>query len=327
MGLLDNKNFRMSVDRNPYAQSPTMTPEEYKAAMIDANTPARFKPENKNRSFFSPSLVPGEGTYTDPYTGMQRKQGSNIDFLKTGDEIQTLRKEALAKEKAFAASGDTVQSTLPDKGESLLPDPKLEGKSFKDKLNSVADKIFNMQSNNPEAYASMLSGLDLYSRSQTQDFATAMLGNNKFNADQASALLQSNKKAMEMKILEANYNKGLQPESASTSEIEVAKGLVKGKVDKDNVDSIANYIAGDAKVLMQSIPGLTYNQAAVIAFQQAQQSGILKEDNAFFRKKLEFNPDADISKSATLKQLQELNPGLSEEAIRKQAKIEGVTIR
>jgi len=184
-----------------------------------------------------------------------------------------------------------------------------------------------MQTKDPERYARMMSGLDLYSRSQTQDLATALLGNNKFNKDQASALLQSNKKAMEMKILEANYNKGLQPESASTSEIEVAKGLVKGKVDKDNVDSIANYIAGDAKVLMQAIPGLTYNQAAVIAFQQAQQSGILKEDNAFFRKKLEFNPDADISKSATLKQLQELNPGLSEEAIRKQAKIEGVTIR
>ena len=172
-----------------------------------------------------------------------------------------------------------------------------------------------------------MSGIDLYNRSQTQDLATALLGNNKFNKDQAAALMLSNKNAMQMKVLEASYAKSLQPESASTSEIEVAKGLVKGKVDKDNVDSIANYIAGDAKVLMQSIPGLTYNQAAVIAFQQAQQSGILKEDNAFFRKKLEFNPDADVIKSYTLKQLQDANPGLSEEAIRKQAKADGVTIR
>jgi len=326
MGLLDNNNFRMSVDRNPYAQSPTMTPEEYKAAMIDANTPARFKPENKNRSFFSPSLVPGEGTYTDPYTGMQRKQGSNIDFLKTGDEIQTLRKEALAKEKAFTASGATVQSTLPDKGESLLPDPKLEGKSFMNKLQSGLDKIFNMQTDNPEAYAKMMSGIDLYNRSQTQDLATALLGNNKFNKDQAAALMLSNKNAMQMKVLEASYAKSLQPEAASKSEIEVAKGVVGGKVDKDDVDSIANYIAGDAKVLMQSIPGLAYNQAVVIAFQQAQQSGILKE-KGFFRKKLEFNPNAAVIKSYTLKQLQDANPGLSEEAIRKQAKADGVTIR
>ena len=235
--------------------------------------------------------------------------------------------ESQAREQAYNQDTTSISDKQRTESQSLLPEATVTGKSFKDQLNSVADKIFNMQSNDPEGYAAMLSGLDLYSRSQTQDFATAMLGNNKFNADQASALLQSNKKAMEMKILEANYNKGLQPESASTSEIEVAKGLVKGKVDKDNVDSIANYIAGDAKVLMQSIPGLTYNQAAVIAFQQAQQSGILKEDNAFFKKKLEFNPDADVLKIYTLKQLQDANPGVSEEAIRKQAKADGVTIR
>ena len=287
MGLLDNNNFRMSVDRNPYAQSPTMTPKEYKAAMIDANTPARFKPENKNRSFFSPSLVPGEGTYTDPYTGMQRKQGSNIDFLKTGDEIQTLRKEALAKEKAFAESGGTVQSTLPDKTESLLPDPKLEGKSFKDKLNSVADKIFNMQSNNPEAYASMLSGLDLYSRSQTQDFATAMLGNNKFNQDQAAALMISNKNAMQMRVAELSYSKSLADASKidmpSEELTKLAQSRLKNEFDiKDENQGYA--LASKAMKELQKNPGLTQPEALTLAIMRAVENGELKSGKGKFGK-------------------------------------------
>ena len=297
-------------------------------------TPMGSKAANRTEPFTmggilqrDPNLSFGQGVQDFKQSFQPTEGFAPLGSAKYQSNLEAARAKRIADTKPESTESISDKQKTETETESLLPKATVTGKSFKDKLNSVADKIFNMQSNNPEAYASMLSGLDLYSRSQTQDFATAMLGNNKFNADQASALLQSNKKAMEMKILEANYNKGLQPESASTSEIEVAKGLVKGKVDKDNVDSIANYIAGDAKVLMQSIPGLTYNQAAVIAFQQAQQSGILKEDNAFFKKKLEFNPDADVLKIYTLKQLQDANPGVSEEAIRKQAKADGVTIR
>ena len=235
-----------------------------------------------------------------------------------------------AREQAYGQDTTSISDKQRTESQSLLPEATVTGKSFKDKLNAVADKIFNMQSNDPEGYAAMLSGLDLYSRSQTQDFATAMLGNNKYNKDQAAALMQANmnattQKLNEMKVLKAEKDMTA-VEAASTSEIEVAKGIVGGKVDKDDVDSIANYIAGDAKVLMQSIPGLAYNQAVVIAFQQAQQSGIL-EQKGFFKKRLQFNPNAAVIKSYTLKQLQDANPGLSEEAIRKQAKADGVTIR
>jgi len=238
--------------------------------------------------------------------------------------------QSQAREQAYNQDTSSISDKQRTQSKSLLPEATVTGKSFKDQLNSVADKIFNMQSNDPEGYAAMLSGLDLYSRSQTQDFATAMLGNNKYNKDQAAALMQANmnattQKLNEMKVLKAEKDMTA-VEAASTSEIEVAKGIVGGKVDKDDVDSIANYIAGDAKVLMQSIPGLAYNQAVVIAFQQAQQSGIL-EQKGFFKKRLQFNPDADVIKSYTLKQLQDANPGLSEEAIRKQAKADGVTIR
>jgi len=238
--------------------------------------------------------------------------------------------QSQAREQAYNQDTSSISDKQRTQSKSLLPEATVTGKSFKDQLNSVADKIFNMQSNDPEGYAAMLSGLDLYSRSQTQDFATAMLGNNKYNKDQAAALMQANmnattQKLNEMKVLKAEKDMTA-VEAASTSEIEVAKGIVGGKVDKDDVDSIANYIAGDAKVLMQSIPGLAYNQAVVIAFQQAQQSGIL-EQKGFFKKRLQFNPNADVIKSYTLKQLQDANPGLSEEAIRKQAKADGVTIR
>mgnify|MGYP003678839210 CR=1 FL=1 len=307
---------------NPFQKPETMTQEQFKQSMIRSYNPSK----DPNTMFLSPTLTDQTSTVMTPY-GPRDVTGKKItSLIKSGEEIEAEKKVITDKEKAFTASDDTIKDTLPDKGESLLPDAKLTGKSFMDKLQSGIDKIFNMQENDPAAYRRMMSGIDLYSRSQTQDLATALLGNNKFNQDQARALLQSNKNAMEMKVLEARYAKSLQPEAASTSEIEVAKGIVSGKVDKDDVDSIANYIAGDAKVLMQSIPGLAYNQAVVIAFQQAQQSGILKE-KGFFKKKLEFDPNAAVSKSATLKQLQELNPGLSEEAIRKQAKIEGVTIK
>ena len=307
---------------NPFQKPETMTQEQFKQSMIQSYNPTK----DPNTMYLSPTLTDQTSTVMTPY-GPRDVTGKKITSLtKSGEEIEAEKKVIADKEKAFAESGATVQSTLPDKGQSLLPDAKLTGKSFMDKLQSGIDKIFNMQENDPAAYRRMMSGIDLYSRSQTQDLATALLGNNKFNQDQAKALLQSNKNAIEMKVLEASYAKSLQPEAASTSEIEVAKGIVSGKVDKDDVDSIANYIAGDAKVLVQSIPGLAYNQAVVIAFQQAQQSGILKE-KGFFKKKLEFDPNAAVSKSYTLKQLQDANPGLSEEAIRKQAQTDGVTIR
>jgi len=287
MGLLDNNNFRMSVDRNPYAQSPKMTPEEYKAAMTDFSTPARFKPENKNRSFFSPSLVPGEGTYTDPYTGMQRKQGSNIDFFKTGDEIQTLRKEALAKEKAFGESSDTVESTLPDKEESLLPDPKLKGKSFMDKLNKATDAIFNMQENNPEAYRKMMSGIDLYSRSQTQDLATALLGNNKFNKDQATALMQSNMNAMNYKMTVAKFDQSkldaLKVDMPSEELTKLAQSRLKNEYDiKDENQGYA--LASKAMKELQKNPGLTQPEALTLAIMRAVENGELKSGKGKFGK-------------------------------------------
>ena len=263
-------------------------------------TPMGSKAANRTEPFTmggilqrDPNLSFGQGVQDFKQSFQPTEGFAPLGSAKYQSNLEAARAKRIADTKP--ESTESISDKQRTQSQSLLPDPKLKGKSFMDKLNKATDAIFNMQENNPEAYRKMMSGIDLYSRSQTQDLATALLGNNKFNADQATALMQSNKNAMQMKVLEASYNKSLQPEAASTSEIEVAKGIVGGKVDKDDVDSIANYIAGDAKVLMQSIPGLAYNQAVVIAFQQAQQSGIL-EQKGFFKKRLQFNPNATSSK-------------------------------
>lgn len=265
-------------------------------------TPMGSKAANRTEPFTmggilqrDPNLSFGQGVQDFKQSFQPTEGFAPLGSAKYQSNLEAARAKRIADTKPESTESISDKQKTETQTESLLPKATVTGKSFKDKLNSVADKIFNMQENDPAAYRKMMSGIDLYSRSQTQDLATALLGNNKFNADQATALMQSNKNAMQMKVLEASYNKSLQPEAASTSEIEVAKGIVGGKVDKDDVDSIANYIAGDAKVLMQSIPGLAYNQAVVIAFQQAQQSGIL-EQKGFFKKRLEFNPDATSSK-------------------------------
>jgi hypothetical protein len=271
-------------------------------------TPMGSKTTNRTEPFTmggilqrDPNLSFGQGVQDFKQSFQPTEGFAPLGSAKYQSNLEAARAKRIADTKP--ESTESTSDKQKTETESLLPKATVTGKSFMSKLQSGIDKIFNMQENDPKAYAKMMSGIDLYSRSQKQDLATALLGNNKFNADQASALMQSNMNAMTYKMTVAKYNKDLQPESASTSEIEVAKGIVGGKVDKDDVDSIANYIAGDAKVLMQSIPGLAYNQAVVIAFQQAQQSGIL-EQKGFFKKRLQFNPNATkgIINLSTLKE-------------------------
>jgi hypothetical protein len=313
-----------------------MTQDQFNQSMTESYT----RPKDPNTMYLSPKFTDSTQSIMTDY-GPREVSGKKLTGLtQSGADIAKAKKEIAAKEKTFAASGDTVQSTLPDKGESLLPDPKLEGKSFKDKLNSVADKIFNMQSNNPEAYASMLSGLDLYSRSQTQDFATAMLGNNKYNKDQAAALMQANmnatnQKLMDMKVLKAEKDMTAVP-IATKGELEIAKNIIANDVDKDDIEGVANFVAGKAKEL-QGIASnqnlsLGYNEALVIAYQQLQASGGLKDTSTFrgrFGKELKINPDAVTGpKTRSLSELKSRpsNKGISDAEIRAKVEAAGLTL-
>jgi hypothetical protein len=152
-------------------------------------------------------------------------------------------------------------------------------KTMMSKLNSVADKIFNLQDNNPEAYDKIINGLDIYVRGQQGDtIAEAILGNNKFKKQQASALFQSaiaanNLKVSEMKVLQAQ-KKDIEVQSPSDDLKKLAGNILDKDFDIDN-ENIAFQIASRAKVKQRNIPGLDEATALDLAIQDAVASGEL----------------------------------------------------
>jgi hypothetical protein len=156
-----------------------------------------------------------------------------------------------------------------------------------DKLNKATDAIFNMQENNPEAYRKMMSGIDLYSRSQTQDLATALLGNNKFNQDQAKALLQANTNAMNYKMTVAKYDKAVadskKVDMPSEELTKLAQSRLKNEYDiKDENQGYA--LASKAMKELQKNPGLTQPEALTLAIMRAVENGELKSGKGKFGK-------------------------------------------
>ena len=178
-----------------------------------------------------------------------------------------------AKEDSVIAQGKEAASTASDKLPKL-DDPKL---SFGQKLNSGLDKLFNMQENDPEAYRKVMSGFDIYLRGQRgDDLITAITGNSKFNAEQASALLQANLaannlKLSEMKVLKAE-KEATTPDKVEPGELEIAKNIIKKDVNKDDLEAVANFIASRAKTI-QLNTGMGFSEAITIAYQLAQQEG------------------------------------------------------
>jgi len=179
------------------------------------------------------------------------------------------------KEDSVIAQSTEAASTASDKLPKL-DDPKL---SFGQKLNSGLDKLFNMQENDPEAYRKVMSGFDIYLRGQRgDDLITAITGNSKFNAEQASALLQANLAANNLKLSEMKVLK------AETEAVEVAapsddlKKLAGNILDKDydiDNENIAFQIASRAKVKQRDNPGLDEATALDLAIQDAVASGEL----------------------------------------------------
>jgi len=180
-----------------------------------------------------------------------------------------------AKEDSVVAQSKEAASTASDKLPKL-DDPKL---SFGQKLNSGLDKLFNMQENDPEAYRKVMSGFDIYLRGQRgDDLITAITGNSKFNAEQASALLKSSLaandlKLSEMKVLEAQ-TKSVEVDSPSDDLKKLAGNILDKDYDIDN-ENIAFQIASRAKVKQRDNPGLDEATALDLAIQDAVASGEL----------------------------------------------------
>jgi hypothetical protein len=213
-----------------------------------------------------PGFVPTEPVVPDTqkkFTGTPQQQKQK----KGPFELIPIPK---AKEDSVIAQGkEAASDKLPDPA-----DPKL---TFGQKLNAGLDKIFNMQENDPEAYRKVMSGFDIYLRGQRgDDLITAITGNSKFNAEQASALLQANLaannlKLSEMKVLEAEKDLGT-PDKVEKGELEIAKNIIKKDVNKDDLEAVANFIASRAKTI-QLNTGMGFSEAITIAYQLAQQEG------------------------------------------------------
>ena len=242
-----------------------------------------------------------------------------------------------AKEDSVISQSTEAASTASDKLPKL-DDPKL---TFGQKLNAGLDKIFNMQENDPESYRKVMSGFDIYLRGQRgDDLITALTGNSKFNAEQASALLQANLaannlKLSEMKVLKAERDLA-SPDKVEKGELEIAKNIIKGDVDKDNLEAIGNFVAGKAKELQniaaQNNLTLGFNEAVAIAYKQLQQTGELKDTSTFggtFGKELTINPDAvSADKTRSLKELKSRpsNKGKTDDEIRAAVEANGLTL-
>ena len=160
-----------------------------------------------------------------------------------------------------------------------LPDPADTKLTFGQKLSAGLDKVFNMQENNPEAYRKVMSGFDIYLRGQRgDDLITAITGNSKFNAEQASALLQSslaanNLKLSEMKVLKAE-KEAVEVDAPSDDLKKLAGNILDKDFDIDN-ENIAFQIASRAKVKQRNTPGLDEATALDLAIQEAVASGEL----------------------------------------------------
>ena len=201
-----------------------------------------------------------------------------------------------AKEDSVISQSTEAASTASDKLPKL-DDPKL---TFGQKLNAGLDKIFNMQENDPESYRKVMSGFDIYLRGQRgDDIITAITGNSKFNAEQASALLQANLaannlKLSEMKVLKAE-KEATTPDKVEPGELEIAKNIIKKDVNKDDLEAVANFIASRAKTI-QLNTGMGYSEAISVAYQIAQEEGGgLKNVASIYGKEFTIDPEGTSS--------------------------------
>lgn len=267
-------------------------------------TPMGSKTANRTEPFTmggilqrDPNLSFGQGVQDFKQSFQPTEGFAPLGSAKYQSNLEAARAKRIADTKP--ESTEPISDKQKTETESLLPKATVTGKSFKDKLNSVADKIFNMQENDPAAYAKMMSGIDLYSRSQTQDLATALLGNNKFNADQATALMQSNMNAMNYKMTVAKFDQSkldaLKVDMPSEELTKLAQSRLKNEYDiKDENQGYA--IAAQAMKELISNPQLTQPEALSIALMKAKDAGELKSGKGKYGKG-SYNPKLGQSKS------------------------------
>ena len=257
-------------------------------------TPMGSKAANRTEPFTmggilqrDPNLSFGQGVQDFKQSFQPTEGFAPLGSAKYQSNLEAARAKRIADTKPESTEPISDKQKTETQTESLLPDPNLKGKSFMDKLQSGIETIFTMQTKDPERYARMMSGLDLYSRSQTQDLATALLGNNKFNKDQATALMQSNMNAMNYKMTVAKFDQSkldaLKVDMPSEELTKLAQSRLKNEYDiKDENQGYA--LASKAMKELQKNPGLTQPEALTLAIMRAVENGELKSGKGKFGK-------------------------------------------
>lgn len=208
-------------------------------------------------------------------------------------------------------------------------------KTFMSKLNDVADKIFNLQDNNPEAYRKVIAGLELYNRGQKgENLAEALVGNSKFKNEQLKALLDNAYTKSTIDFRNKQIEVASQPEVKksnlrSSQFISQLEDRIKSqyfagteKEDMPNTD-----ISALSSMLIQDIEsnvdrGLSINASIDMAFKEAEDKGALSKGKIIerFGPDKKIDPDIDTSKYTqkvySLKNLKSKNPNVSEDEIR-----------
>jgi hypothetical protein len=278
--MVNTMNQYSGLLNNPFAKPKSLTDEEFRQQMIETYT----KPKDPGTMYFSPTFKDTEQTITTDFGARQIPSKKLTGLFQTGAEIEAEDKASKNREAAFEASGETIPSgeevakagPIKEINEALA---ESKPKTMMSKLNSVADKIFNLQDNNPEAYDKIINGLDIYVRGQRGDtIAEAILGNNKFKKEQASALFQSaiaanNLKVSEMKVLQAQ-KKDIEVQSPSDDLKKLAGNILDKDFDIDN-ENDAFQLASRAKVKQRNNPALDEATALTLAIQDAVASGEL----------------------------------------------------
>lgn len=298
--MVNTMNQYSGLLNNPFAKPKSLTDEEFRQQMIETYT----KPKDPGTMYLSPTFKDTEQTITTDFGARQIPSKELTGLFRTGADIEAEDKASKNREAALKASGEKIPSgeevvkagPIKEINEALS---ESKPKTMMSKLNSVADKIFNLQDNNPEAYDKIINGLDIYVRGQQGDtIAEAILGNNKFKKEQASALLQSaiaqnNLAKSQFQVLEAQ-KKATTPGKVEKGELEIAKNIVKKDVDKDDIDAVANFVAGRAKTIQQNT-GMSFNEAITLAYQLAQQEGGgLKNVASLYGKEYVIDPEGSV---------------------------------
>ena len=302
--VLLNKSYM----NDPYATSPTMTPEEFRQAMIDQYNPN--KPKDPNTIFLSPTLTPNVTSTVQTQFGPQAMTGTKItDLFKTGEEINTQMKAAQDKQKAFEESGGKVEDTLPKEETTIIPEKKPDesSKDFLGRIGGAINKIFTLQQTNPESYNRFMSGLDLYKRGQEgEDIATALLGNSKYNAEQAKALFDASLKALDFQQQTLKVQKTQQELSEVKEPSKELQSMASSILEKQydiKDEGVAFALSSRAKEFQLLNPGVGSGTALNFVIERAVETGeLISGKNKFGSGKFTANTGKSKSVEEVMKQ-------------------------